>query len=205
MVRPGHLRRLTPLAFLLTAACSYAEARFRDLGDIVRLEGRVGYGLEAHANAGELAHAGIGSAREWNAGWTYGRGSSHESEEHHLPVSLLRSFVTPETSHLHSSDVGRDGEDGRHECYVLFPAGINPGGLEKTRPHVLDVEVGFLAGVVGLEAGVSLGETLDFVLGVFRFSDAWSFLDFGDDDDPERRAEKRIWRRTDRHEGPALP
>jgi hypothetical protein len=205
MDRPGHLRRLTPLALALAVGCSYAEARIRDLGDIVRLEGKVGYGLEAHANAGELAHAGLGSAREWSAGWTYGRGRSQTAEQHHLPVTLVRTLLTPEASHLHSTDLGPDGEDGRHECYLLFPGGINPGGLEKTRPHFLDVEVGILAGVVGVEAGVSLGEAFDFVLGLFRFSDQWTFLDLGDDDDPERRADKRIWQRVNRHEGPAEP
>ena len=146
-----------------------------------------------------------GSAREWNAGWTYGRATSDTREDHHLPVTLVRTFLTPEASHLHSSDLGPDLRDGRHECYLLFPAGINPGGVEKTRSHWLDVEVGVMAGVVGVEAGVSFGEALDFVLGVFRFSDRWTFLDFGDDDDPEARAAKRVWQRVNRHEGPPDP
>lgn len=200
MARPGHLRRLTPLLFLLSG-CAYAGARIRDLGDIVRLEGRIGYGLEAHANAGQLAHVGAGSAREWSAGWNYGTSAVVESTRHHLPVSLIRSLATPEAEHVHSLDL----PEGRHECFLLFPGGINPGGLEKIPPRFLDVEVGFLAGVVGAEAGVSLGEALDFVLGIFRFSESWTFLDFGGDDDPERRAEKRAWRPVNRREGPSNP
>ena len=198
-------RLLLPLALAATAGCSYAEARVRDFGDILRLEARVGYGLEVHANAGELAHAGVGSAREWNTGWTYGRTTSHTTVEHHLPLSILRTFLSPDDAHLHSSDLGPDGGDGHHACFLIFPGGINPGGIEKTRPHFLDIEVGFLAGVVGLEAGVSLGETLDFVLGVFRVTEAWTFLDIGGDDDPEGRAEKRLWSPVNLHEGPALP
>lgn len=194
MAGTGHLRRLTPLLFLLSG-CTYASARVRDLGDILRLEGRIGYGLEAHANAGELAHAGLGSAREINAGWTYGKARSYETEEHHPPMSIVRSFLRPEAEHVHSSDLG---EDGRHECFLIFPGGINPGGVEKVRSHFLDLEVGFLAGVVGAEAGVSLGETLDFLTGFFG-------ADFGDDDEPERRADKRVWQRVNRHEGPSNP
>ena len=202
MAGPGHFRRLTPLLLALACGCSYAGARVRDLGDILRLEGRVGYGLEAHANAGELAHVGLGSAREWNAGWTYGRAGTSDAVEHQFPVTIVRSFLTPEAEHVHSTDLG---EDIRHECFLAFPGGINAGGWEKVPSHFLDLEVGFLAGVVGMEAGVSLGETLDFVLGVFRFSDSWTFLDFGDDDDPERRAYKSVWRRVNRHEGPSNP
>lgn len=193
MAGPGYLRRLTPLLFLLSG-CAYAGARVRDLGDIVRLEGRIGYGLEAHANAGELAHAGLGSAYEKTGGWNYGLTTPRESVEHHLPLSLIQSFATPEGEHLHGSDFG---DDGRHECYVLFPGAINPGGLEKVPSHYLDVEIGFLAGVIGLEAGVSLGETLDFLGGFV----GW---DFGDDDG-ERREDKRVWRRVNRHEGPSNP
>ena len=195
MASPGHLRRLTPLLLALATGCSYAGARVRDLGDILRLEGRVGYGLEAHANAGELAHVGVGSAREWNAGWIYGRGTSTDTVEHQFPVTIVRSFLAPEAEHVHSLDLG---DDGRHECFLIFPGGINPGGVEKVPSHFLDLEVGFLAGVVGLEAGVSLGETLDFLTGFFG-------VDFGDDDDPERRAYKGVWRRVNRHEGPSNP
>lgn len=198
-------KRWLPLVLATAAGCSYAEARVRDAGDILRLEARVGYGLEVHANAGELAHAGVGSAREWNAGWTYGKATSHESVEHHLPVSLVRTFLAPDDAHLHSSDLGPDGEDGRHACFLLFPGGLNPGGVEKNREHFLDFEIGFLAGVVGLEAGVSVGESLDFVLGLFRVSEAWTFLDIAGDDDPESRAEKRLRRPVNLHEGPALP
>ena len=193
MAGPGHLRRLAPL--LLLSGCAYAEARVRDLGDILRLEGRVGYGLEAHANAGELAHVGLGSAREWNAAWMYGRGASYDDTRHHLPVTIVRSFLTPEAEHVHSLDFG---DDGRHECFLVFPGGINPGGLEKVPSHFLDLEIGFMAGVVGAEAGVSLGETLDFLTGFFG-------VDLGDDDAPERRADKRVWRRVNRHEGPSNP
>jgi hypothetical protein len=202
MAGAGHLRRLTPLLLALAGGCSYAGARMRDLGDILRLEGRIGYGLEAHANAGEFAHVGAGSAREWNAGWTYGRPKSYDTTEHHLPLTIVRSFLSPEAEHLHSTDFG---DDGRHECFMLFPGGINAGGLEKVPSHFLDFEIGFMAGVVGAEAGLSLGETLDFVLGIFRFSDSWTFLDFGDDDDPDRRADKGSWRRVNRHEGPSNP
>lgn len=193
MAGPGHLRRLAPL--LLLSGCAYAEARARDLGDILRLEGRVGYGLEAHANAGELAHAGVGSAREWNAGWRYGKAEAVAATQHHLPVSIVRSFLEPETEHVHSLEFE---SGGLHQCFLLFPGGINPGGLEKVPSHFLDVEIGFLAGVVGAEAGVSLGETLDFLLG-------FAGVDFGDDDDPERRATKTVWRPVDRSRGPSNP
>lgn len=192
MAGPGHLRRLAPL--LLLSGCAYAEARVRDLGDILRLEGRVGYGLEGHANAGELAHVGLGSAREYSAGWSYGKARVVETTQHHAPVSIVRSFLEPETEHLHSLEF----VDGLHQCFMIFPAGINPGGLEKVPSHFLDVEIGFLAGVVGAEAGVSLGETLDFLLG-------FAGVDFGDDDEPERRAIKGVWRPVDRSRGPSNP
>src|SRR5437763_906425 len=58
-----------PLWLVLFSGCSYAKARLEDFGDIFRLEGHAGYGLQAHANVGELFHLGAGSSRQWSAGW----------------------------------------------------------------------------------------------------------------------------------------
>ena len=64
--------------------CSYASARLSDLGDIVRLEGHIGYGLQAHVNTGEIGHFGVGSSRQWSAGWIYGGAARNTSTEEHL-------------------------------------------------------------------------------------------------------------------------
>ena len=57
---------LVAAAIPLFTGCAYLGARGNDLGDIVRLEGSVGAGLQAHVNAGDLLHAGLGSSRRWN-------------------------------------------------------------------------------------------------------------------------------------------
>ena len=78
------------------SGCSYASARAHDLGDIVRLEGHVGYGLQAHANVGELFHLGAGSSRQWSAGWVYGRVAHGTSTEEHLPLTAVYTLLNPE-------------------------------------------------------------------------------------------------------------
>ncbi len=206
MDRPGHLRRLIAAALALSAAgCSYGEARLRDFGDIFRLEGQAGYGLQAHANAGELFHGGAGSSRQWSAGVRYGRAESSSATEHHLPWSLVASIARPAREHAHGMDLALEDGPGSHRCYLIFPGAINPGTVKKDSIHYFDLEAGFLALVVGLEAGFSAGELLDWFLGLFRFSESWTFLDPADDDDLELRDVKRLWilRRT--REGIVLP
>lgn len=202
----GHLRRIVLLAVLaLPAGCAWGSARARDFADLFRLEGQIGYGLQAHANAGELLHAGAGSSRRWTAGLLYGRAVEQSVTEHHLPVSLVQSFIHPARERAHALTLHPDGDVDYHRCFLIFPGKINPGTLTKDDIHYLDLEAGFLAGVVGAEVGFSPGELLDFLLGLFRFSEDWKFLDPAGDDSFEQREDKRFWvpRRT--REGIVLP
>lgn len=185
----------------LTSGCSYAGARLHDLGDIVRLEGHVGYGLQAHANAGELFHLGAGSSRQWSAGWIYGRAERGTSAEEHLPLTLVYTLLNPEQDHVHRVALGPEGAQGTHRCYFLFPGMLNPGGLEKDDMRYLDLEAGVLAGVVGVDLGFSVLELLDFVLGLFRFSESWTVLDPADDDPEALRETRRLWSPRRRSDG----
>ena len=178
---------------LLTSGCSYAGARLHDLGDIVRLEGHLGYGLQAHANVGDLAHVGAGSSRQWSAGWVYGRAERGTSTEEHLPLTIVYTLLNPDQDQVHRAAIGPDGADGTHRCYFPFPGALNPGSLEKSEMRFLDLEGGALAGVVGIDAGFSLLELLDFLLGLFRFSESWTVLDPADDDPPSLREGRRLW------------
>jgi len=199
MARAGHLRLVAAAAAALSAsACTYARDRLHDFADIFRLEGQVGYGLRAHANAGELAHVGLGSSRQWSAGWVYGQAGTQDVTEDHLPFSLVWSILDPEKEHVHRLTLGTDGT---HRCYLIFPGALNPGTLEKDEIRYLDFEAGFLAGVVGIEAGVSVGEFFDWLIGLVKFDPSWTFLDIAGDDSPELRAGRRLWFPRRKREG----
>jgi hypothetical protein len=200
-----HLRRLTLLLAASAAGCTYAGERLRDFGDLFRLEGRAGYGLQAHAAAGELVHAGAGSSRGWTGGWVYGRAEGQLLAEDHFPVSLILSLAAPERDQVHRLRLGPPEEGREHRCFLIFPGALNPGGLEKPEIHYLDLEAGFLAGVAGIDAGFSLGEFFDWFLGLFKFDGSWTFLDPAGDDPPPSRQEKRLWLPRRKREGVVLP
>lgn len=205
MARARDLRRLIPLLALALGSCSWVSARGHDFADLWRLEGQVGYGLQAHAAAGELAHVGAGSSRHWSAGLVYGRAGTQSVTEHHFPVSVVASFVDPDRQYVHGINLEDDENGGLHRCYMIFPGALNPGTVRKDTVRYLDLEAGFLAGVVGIEAGFSPGELLDFVLGLFRWTDDWTVLDPAVDDDPEERAFRRLWHPRRTREGVVLP
>ena len=202
----GHLRRIAVAAVALSlAGCAWGKARARDFGDIFRFEVQGGYGLQVHANAGELAHVGVGSSHHWSAGWVYGKGATQETIEDHIPLSVAWSFVDPEHQHLHRMKLGYRGEHGTHRCYSAFPGALNPGTVEKSDINYLDVEVGFLAGFFGIEVGFSIGEFIDFFLGIFRWDDSWTACDIAGDDPEEEREFKRLWLKKLPREGLFLP
>ncbi len=190
----SRLRATILLAALPAAGCSWAQQRAMDFADVFRAEGLVGYGLQIHANAGELVHAGAGSSKSWGMGVVYGRAESNVTTEDHLPLSLLWTIADRTREALHSLPVGdQEGRRGIHRCYVLFPGSIGGGTLEKPDIHFFDVEIGFLALFWGIELGFSLGELADWLLGLFKFDDSWSFLDIAGDDQPAARERKRLW------------
>ncbi len=182
------------LAALPAAGCSWAEQRALDFADMFRLEGRVGYGLRAQVGAGELLHAGVGSSKTWGTGVVYGRAESNPSVEDHFPLSFVWTVFDSTQEALHRLPVGEEGKQrGEHRCYILFPVATGGGTFVKSDLHAFDVEAGFLALFWGLEAGFSLGEPADWILGLFKFSDSWAFLDIAGDDIPAGRELKRIW------------
>lgn len=192
------MRALGLAAALLAGAppllgCAWAERRALDFADCFRLEGLVGYGLQAHANAGELLHAGLGSSKAWGAGVVYGRAESNVAVEDHFPLSIVWTLVDRTQESLHRLPVGEDGKQGTHRCLLLFPGMIGTGTLVKSDLHFFDVEAGFVALFWGLEIGFSLGELVDFLAGLFQFDDTWTALDPAGDDPPAGRELKHLW------------
>jgi hypothetical protein len=153
-----------------------------------RVEANLGIGLQVHANAGELIHAGVGSSGHYSTGLIYGDWESQWQVEDNLPLSLIYSMVNPDKGGLHTLDRSVPGELSRHRCYLLFPGELHDGNLTKAPIHYFDIEVGFVAAVLGLEIGFSLGEFFDWFLGFFT-------LDIADDDDPGVRKDRTLWNR----------
>ncbi len=181
------------LAVLPAAGCVWAEERALDFADMFRAEGQVGYGLQAHVNAGEILHAGLGSSRAWRAGIVYGSAESNETIEDHFPLSFYWTITDASQEAVHILPVGREGRRGVHRCYLLFPGAIGGGTVQKADLHFLDLEVGGLILFWGFEAGFSPGELLDWILGLFKIVDTWTFLDIAGDDPPLARELKRLW------------
>ena len=195
MDRAGHFRRLSALLLLACSAsgCTYAGERLRDFGDMFRVEGRLGLGLQVDAEATELLHLGVGSSRHHSAGLTYGHWETRWQVEDHFPLSYIYTIIDPAKESLHSIDFG-DGEDKHnHRCYVIGPAEFGYGDVGKETIHYFDIEVGFLAAVLGLEIGFSFGEFLDWLLGLFKFSPDWTFFDIAGDDPESAREGRKLW------------
>lgn len=180
------MNRLPVFALLaLLPGCAYFEERAADLGDIVRVEGSVGVGLQANVNAGELLHLGLGSSRRWSAGWAYGFGTSERRVEDHLPLSFVTSLIHPDAPALHSYRVGPD-DAPVHRCPIVAPVTFERGNIRKPSMQFWSLEVGVMALVIGAEVGFNPAELADFVLGIFG-------LDIGSDDDPDGRSRRRLW------------
>jgi len=174
------------LLLALTPGCAWLGARGRDLGDVVRVEGSVGVGLQAHANAGELLHLGFGSSRRWSAGWAYGIPTNERRVEDHLPLSFVQSLMEPDAAALHSLKIGGKDDYAKHRCYAVAPCTFDSGSIRKPTMQFWDIEAGFMLLAVGAEIGFNPAELVDFILGVFG-------LDIADDDTEEGRARRRLW------------
>ncbi|HKS17291.1 MAG TPA: hypothetical protein VJU16_08260 [Planctomycetota bacterium] len=174
---------------LLLPGCAYLESRARDVGDIVRLEASIGTGLQAHVNAGEVLHLGLGSSRRWTAGWAYGITTTERRVEDHLPLSYFASLSDPETVSLHKLRIGDDVQNLLHRCDVVAPVSFASGTMRKPAMQFWNLEVGVMAVVVGVEAGVNPAELVDFLLGIVT-------LDIAGDDDPLDREGRRLWIRS---------
>jgi hypothetical protein len=181
------------LATAVLAGCSYAEARWRDLGDIFRVEGHLGPCLQADLKATELLHLGFGSSQGGRSGFNYGIWETQTVLEHHLPWSLIQSITEPDLEALHTISWGLEAP--QHRCYILLPGVMNDSSLGVDGLHFFDLELGLYVLFPGARVGFSPGELLDFVLGF------WTF-DLAGDDDPEDRAAKRLMRPIERARGP---
>ena len=179
--------RLFPIAVLaLLPGCGYLAARGRDLGDIVRLEGSVGIGLQADISAVEILHIGLGSSRRRTAGWAYGIPTAEKRREDHLPLSYIRSLIDPDVAGLHSLKMGSGPEKASHRCDIVGPFSLSSGSVRKPAMQFWSIEAGVFLVAVGIQVGANPAELLDFVLGVFGFDIA------GDDDEAGRDARK-LW------------
>jgi hypothetical protein len=170
----------------LLPGCVWIGARGRDLGDIVRVEGSVGVGLQANVTVGELLHLGVGSSRRSSAGWAYGIPTSERRVEDHFPLSLVESWDHAGLEALHVLKIGAGTDPAVHRCPIIAPATFESGRIRKPAMQFWNLEIGVMAVVVGAEVGVNPAELVDFVLG-------WFGIDIGGDDDPEARAHRRLW------------
>jgi len=87
--------------------------------------------------------------------------------------------------------------ESEHSCYALFPPLLNEEGVHRNWMHDFDVEAGFVA-ILGLTAGFSLGEFLDFLLG-------WFGVDIAGDDNASGRESRDYFEDRRGHPGPILP
>ena len=174
------------LVLALLPGCTWLGERGRDLGDVVRVEGAVGVGLQAHVNVGELAHLGLGSSRRWSAGWAYGIPTAERRVEDHLPLSYVMSLIEPDAEALHTLKLGKRNDNLKHRCPAVAPCTLASGSIQRPPMQFWSLEIGLMALVVGAEIGFNPGELVDFLLGLFT-------LDLAKDDDPEGRAARRLW------------
>lgn len=165
--------------------CAYVRARGNDLGDVFRLEGAFGPGLQVDAGIGEIVHLGLGSFMGQRSGWQYGHMFSGEVLEHYLPGSLIESVRVRGYEGMHLVSWWYE-QPPQHQCFLLFPYGIGDSTARREDVHVFDIEAGIHLVAFGVRAGISPGELLDFVLGF------WGF-DLAGDDSDWTRGHKRLY------------
>lgn len=172
-------------ALAALTGCEYLNARATDLGDLVRVEFTGGPGLQVNAGVGEVVHVGLGSSMGSRAGWQYGHLFHGEVLEHYLPVSLIETARVPGYDGLHM--ISWDyAQPPQHQCYMLLPYGTGHSTARRSDLHIVDLEVGAHLVVFGVQLGVSPGELLDLVLGI------WGF-DLAGDDSDYTRGDKRLY------------
>jgi hypothetical protein len=202
------MKRLLPLVLALPlAGCGYLKNRAHDFGDLWRVNVETGaLGLEADVKVGELAHVGVGQKGFSRYGTTYLiEQESKDWAEIHLPVSLFFAFGK-EPFALHYVYALGDTRStfvwwwnpyvsAQDRCFLLLPPLTEQKSARRTTLHAFDLEASAFVLVFGLEVGFSLGEFVDFVLGLFA-------VDIAGDDTPEGRAKRRLY---DLPELPAKP
>lgn len=191
------MKRLVLLVLPL-CGCTYFQNRAADFGDMWRLNAEIGaLGLEADVKLGELAHIGVGMKGFSRHGTTYLIDQeSKDWAEIYLPVSLVYAFGK-EPFALHYVYALGDTRSvyvwwwnpyvaAQDRCFMLLPPLTEQHSSRRTLLHAFDVEVSAFVLVFGIEIGFSLGEFVDFLLGLFT-------IDIAGDDTPEGRAKRRLY------------
>lgn len=177
------MKHVLPLLLLGLAVggCSYGRHRLEDFKDIWRLEASAGPGLQLDAKAGGLLHLGLGSSDRIRSGMVYGEFRTREIREDHLPLSYILTCDDSDEACLHRVRV-KDRPNEDHEGFLIFPADLNRDSRKPKAIRYFDLEAGFHALFLGLNAGIGLGEVFDWILGWFRFNEDWTWLDPAGDD-----------------------
>ncbi len=196
-----HLRRLIPLVLPFLAGCGYVNARGADFADIWRFNVETGaLGIEANVKIGELLHVGVGHKGFSRFGTTYAlEQESRDWAEIWLPFSLVYAFGQ-EPFALHYSRALGDTrtpyvwwwspyQSSQDRCFMILPPLTERHSMRRTLLHSFDIEVGAFFLLIGFEIGVSLGELVDFLLGLFT-------IDIAGDDTREGRAKRRLYEVT---------
>ncbi|MCZ6691122.1 MAG: hypothetical protein O7H41_16160 [Planctomycetota bacterium] len=170
-----------------TTVGNYLGNRGRDLGECFTIQAALGVGLAVEAKLAGVAHVCVGAGGPvLPLGFEYGRFNPpriydivpFHSAYAGLPVSFLlgpKSHTGTRLYPLHlSSDFPRNEE---HSCYWLLPGLFSfqrdvkwiwgSQGSTWARIHAFDIEAGVFVGIIGVRAGFSPGEFVDFLLGWF--------------------------------------
>lgn len=186
-------------ACALGAGCStgpgrYAKARLLDIGDVFPVSAAIGYGAAGDLRITPYLGLGLGWANEWRAGfeeqrfgplwWEKERGIPFiryyrymDYREHEVRLPGGDPYWNKETRRKRATSLlilpgmNRDGEI----WFPFLPAYFSSVAWEWpawSKWNLLNAEVGLFAGVVGLRAGISLLQFLDFLAGVASFDPA---------------------------------
>ncbi len=163
---------------LVTSGCAtgtYLRDRGLDLLDPLRFSLSAGPELSIDVQATDLLHVMVGGGQHVEAGM-HGRRFGAGSFLHlGLPVvPFLEGGVLYGRSLFTETRGAWRAEDVADECYLVHSFGFAPTNPDPSWIHALDVEVGFTV-LVGARAGFSVGELLDFLLGLVT-------IDIADDD-----------------------
>ncbi|MEK7270894.1 MAG: hypothetical protein AAB215_08155 [Planctomycetota bacterium] len=173
---------LAAFAFSGCGLNRYLVARAADAADLVQANAGAGPGLLVSLKATEFAHVAAGYSNDWKWGFLGRHTGAWREENLGFPVSNIGEFHAAPSLRLLSAlacfQAREVGPFVRGDA-EFFWRRLDSRAGKTASPWIdkFDVEAGATAGFVNVRLGISPGQALDFLLGVFT-------IDLAGDDAP---------------------
>lgn len=163
----------------LLGGCGFLSQRGEDFLDIWRADLHSFSVPGVWVHAGPILHTGLGSTRLRYHGPAPGIGHIYNQQ----PSGEAACSDVYILLYHFSSAAGLEPKKDGHKCLGILPGLFHTGAHDRPVIHLFDIEVGVNLFIIGVDAGFSPGQLLDFLLG-------WFGIDIAEDDAPAARRKR---------------